>query len=238
VSRRDAVTDRTRIVVFVHGLWLSGHEGFWLGHRLDRQLGATHRRFTYRSVAASISESAAALGEYLAALRADTVDLVGHSMGGLVILKLFERPPALPAGRIVLLGPPLHGSRAAAGFARLPFGKALLGRGIAEAVLPAAAWPRAWSGAREVGVIAGRAAFGLGRLVARLDTPNDGVVAVEETRLAGARDEIVLEVQHAGMLFSRAVAAQTAAFLEHGRFLRPARSADSPHAAPSSRRSR
>ena len=72
---------------------------------------------------------------------------------------------------------------------------------------------------REIGVIAGSRSRGLGRVVARgLPTPNDGVVTVAETELAAACDRIVLPVSHSGMLFSRGVARQSAAFLRAGKF--------------------
>ena len=212
--------DRPRVIVFVHGLWFTGHEAFWLRRRLAHELAAAERNFRYRSMAATLSESAAALGDFVARIGAGRLDLVGHSLGGIVILKMLENPPPLPPGRAVLLGPPVHGSRAAQGLARWPGGRRLLGRAIAEAVL--APRPHAAASAREIGVIAGRARFGLGRLVARLDGPNDGVVLVEETRLLAARDHVVIDVHHSGMLFSRTVAAQAAAFLESGRFLRAA----------------
>jgi len=212
------------LVVFVHGLWFTGHEAFLLRRRLAASLGAEERNFPYHSMAATVSDSAAALAAYLGALRADTVHLVGHSMGGLVILQLFEQRPALAPGRIVLLGPPIQGSCAAEGLARLPLGRRLLGRGIDEAVLSPAARraiePRRWAGSRDVGIIAGRASVGLGRLVARLPGPNDGIVTVEETRLPGATDHIVLDAHHAGLLFSRAAARQAAAFLATGSFER------------------
>lgn len=212
------------LIVFVHGLWFTGHEAILLRRRLAASLGAEECNFPYHSVAATISETAAALAAFLARLRADSVHLVGHSMGGLVILRLFEQPLALAPGRIVLLGPPIQGSGAAQGFARLPFGRRLLGRGIEEAVLDAAARraiePRRWPGTRDIGIIAGRAGFGPGQLVARFGAPHDGTVLVEETRLPGATDHIVLDAHHAGLLFSRAVARQAAAFLTQGRFER------------------
>jgi len=206
------------IVVFVHGLWLSGLEAFVLRRRVAAALGCAERNFRHRSMSATLADSAAALGAYLRAMDADPLHLIGHSMGGLVILKLFEGAPALPAGRIVLLGTPIQGSSAALGLARLPGGKWLLGRGMAEAMAPA--MPRRWRAARDIGIIAGDSPYGLGRLVARFDGPNDGVVSVEETRLAGATDRIVLSDQHAGLLYSREAARQTAAFLAHGRFAR------------------
>ena len=71
----------------------------------------------------------------------------------------------------------------------------------------------------EVGVLAGTRSVGLGRVVPGLPRPNDGVVAVTETRLPGAADFIALPVAHSQMLASRPCATQIAAFLETGRFL-------------------
>jgi hypothetical protein len=71
----------------------------------------------------------------------------------------------------------------------------------------------------EIGVIAGRMPVGAGRIVAPdLPAPHDGAVSVEETRLPGMRDHIVLNVSHSGMLVSRAAAHQIDAFLRHGAF--------------------
>jgi pimeloyl-ACP methyl ester carboxylesterase len=205
-------------VVFVHGLWFNGREAVLLRRRLARRLGARDSVFSYRSVSATMSHNAAALREHLALLRVDTLHLVGHSLGGLVILKLFEAPPAIAPGRIVLLGSPLNGSRAAEGLARFSLGRRMLGVGIAGEVLRRR--PRHWAGGRDLGIIAGDASFGLGRLVGRLEEPNDGAVSVAETRLPGAADHLVLRVSHSGMLFSAGVAEETAAFLRDGRFAR------------------
>ena len=126
------------------------------------------------------------MAAYLAALRAETLHLVGHSLGGLVILKLFESGEGLrlPPGRIVLLGSPLNGSRAARNLGRLPLGRKILGRGVCEELLTERT--RRWSGQRELGVIAGSLSIGLGRLVlATHGAPSDGTIFVDETRLAG-----------------------------------------------------
>lgn len=206
------------VVVYVHGLWLPGGESFLLRRRLSRALDAESRMFGYPSVRATLADNAAALGRFLRRNSADTLHLVAHSMGGLLILKLFELGLAadLPPGRIVLTGSPVRGSRSAARLARLPFGRTLLGRTAAEALLPRSQ-PR-WPGVRELGVIAGDLGWGLGRLLGSVSAPNDGTVLVEETDLPGATQQLTLPVSHSGMVFSAEVARQAAAFLRGGRF--------------------
>ena len=206
------------VVVYVHGLWLTGIEGSFLRKRLGNDLKAQTRAFSYASVASSISANARALGAFLNALNADTLHLVGHSLGGLVILKLFESGEGarLPPGRLVFLGSPLNGSRAALNLARVPFGKTLLGRGVKEELLTPRV--RRWDGQRELGVIAGNLSLGLGRLVGAFGAPSDGTIFVEETQLAGITEHLIMPVSHSGLPFSKSVASKTGAFLRSGKF--------------------
>ena len=207
---------RERSVVFVHGLWMTGHEALFLRRDLRRRLDARTAVFRYRSVVKDVSENAAALRTFLAGLTARRLDLVGHSLGGLIILNCLEQAVDLPPGRVVLLGSPLQGSAVARALSQYPMFKAMLGRSItAEAVGDIR---RHWQGEREVGVIAGSLSLSLGRLFARLPEPNDGTVTVAETDLPGATDRLVLPVSHTSMVFSPLVAEQTAHFLVHGRF--------------------
>jgi pimeloyl-ACP methyl ester carboxylesterase len=149
----------------------------------------------------------------------EQLHFVGHSLGGLVVLRALEVTDDLPPGRAVLLGSPLQGSRTAQSLARLPFGRTLLGGALTQECVD---WsPREWSGRREVGVIAGSMGFGVGRLLANLDGAHDGTVLVEETRLPGAKDHLVVPASHTGLMVSAQVAEQTRHFLEHGAFERP-----------------
>jgi len=204
------------VLVYLHGLWFSGTEGIVLRRRLVRALGAEDRVFSYPTVRATISENADRFGAYLRGIDTDRLHIVAHSLGGLVVWRSFQQAPPLPPGRIVLLGSPLNGCLAADGLARLPGGRRVMGRGMAEEVL--GPHSRRWSGSRELGTIAGSRGLGLGRLVARLQEPHDGTVAVAETRLAGASDAITLNVSHTGLLFSARAAAQALHFLTTGRF--------------------
>ena len=71
----------------------------------------------------------------------------------------------------------------------------------------------------ELGVIAGDATIGLGRVVAPgLARPHDGTVSVEETRVTGAREHLVLPVGHTAMLMSPLVVRRMLHFFEEGSF--------------------
>lgn len=202
-------------VVLVHGLWMTGHESVVLRRRLA-QLGFEVHQFSYRSVHADMAENARQLHEFAEGIDGDQLHFVGHSLGGIVILQLLAEYPRQRAGRVVLLGSPLQGSEVAQRLATWPFGERILGKSIAEAVL--ARPEREWDGSRELGIIAGNKAVGMGRIVKSLKGPNDGTVMVAETKLPGANAHRVLPVAHTTLLFSSAVADHTAHFLREGRF--------------------
>lgn len=203
------------VAILVHGLWANR----WLMVPLARRLracGLTPLRFGCRGVHASPKENAARLGEFIRDTAGSaTVHLVGHSLGGLVILHLLQDQPELATGRVVLLGTPLAGSLSAARLGRHSWGRWALGHSVTEGLLAGAP---ASAGVRETGMIAGTLDLGLGRLLGRFDQPNDGVVTVRETRSDALADHLCLPVNHTGLLFSPAVARQTCLFLDSGRF--------------------
>jgi pimeloyl-ACP methyl ester carboxylesterase len=193
---------------------MNGLESFLLRDRL-KGAGFAPAVFRYPSMHASLAQVTAALAERLRAA-GDTVHVVAHSLGGLVALETLAGEDDLPPGRVVLLGSPVQGSRAASAIARWSLGPQLLGP-LAIAEL-ARARDRRWRGTREIGLIAGSRSAGLGRVFADLPQPNDGTVCVDETDLPGATAHLVLDVSHTGMLLSGAVAAWTIGFLGTGRF--------------------
>ena len=211
------MSDGSAVTVLVHGLWMHGVVMQMQRLYLAR-MGFDVACYSYPSMRLTLTENADRLARFARSLRKPHIHWIGHSLGGLVILRMFEREPALAPGRAVLLGVPYGDGYAQRALAASRLGARVLGRSIGE-------WidltkPENFPG-REIGVIAGSLSRGLGRVVARgLPTPNDGVVTVAETELAAARDRIVLPVSHSGMLFSRRVASQSGAFLRAGRFER------------------
>jgi pimeloyl-ACP methyl ester carboxylesterase len=203
-------------LVYVHGLWLTGHEAFLLRRRLVRACGYEWHSFAYRSQSNSMAAVAEALARHIDSLKVSRLHLVGHSLGGLVILRALAAHGAFPPGRVVFLGSPCVASGAAARLARFRYGRAILGQAASEELLQAQS--RRWEGPRELGIIAGTQSISIGRLVTDFSEQNDGTVAVSETQLPGATAHLILPVSHTGMLLSARVANETGSFLEHGRF--------------------
>ncbi|MGQ0750000.1 MAG: esterase/lipase family protein [Betaproteobacteria bacterium] len=203
-------------VILVHGLWVHGVVMSLMRRRIAR-CGYPSLCWSYPSMRRTLTENAERLALFCRTLGAQRLHFVGHSMGGLVVLRMLESMREFVTGRVVLAGTPYGGSYAARRFARIPGGRALLGCCLPEWLGRARPHP---PGHREIGVIAGRVGIGLGRIVAPdMTWPNDGVVAVAETEIPEARDHVVLNVNHTGMLLSREVVRQACGFIGSGRFL-------------------
>lgn len=203
---------------------MTGAESFLL-RRLLAEQGWNLRVFPYSSMTETMEHVARRCARYALALARRTlqpVHLLGHSLGGIVIYRMFETGLLAPnrfSGdfcRVVFMGTPVGGSESARSLSRLGSMRALLGQAGANDLVQGL--PRTWPHEAQLGIIAGNKSQGLGRLLTRLEGPNDGTVAVAETMLAGATDHCVLPVSHTGMWLSRLVAGQVANFLENGRF--------------------
>lgn len=145
---------------------------------------------------------------------AGPLHFVTHSLGGLVVREL-ATTGQVRAARVVMLGPPNHGSEVAAVLGDQwwfrqgagPAGQELRPRpDDAGTPLPF-----------ELGVIAGNRS--LNPVLSRwLPGPDDGKVTVASARLAGMRDFLVLPVSHPLLMRNREVQRQTLHFLAQGRF--------------------
>lgn len=203
-------------LIFIHGLWMSGAESRWLRRRLEERFGFETSTFGYRTVSEPLSAVLERLHETIRRTPADRLHVIGHSLGGLVGYRYFERFRDVPPGRVVFLGSPLCGSQAARGLERFALGQRMIGGIALEELLGEP--KRAWKADRPLGVIAGTRPVGLGRLFAGFNEPNDGTVAVRETRIEGAADQLLLPVSHLGMMLSNRVADECGRFLRDGRF--------------------
>lgn len=209
--------DPRPMVVFVHGLWMTGFELWLLRHRVER-MGFRTTRFYYQSAVKPIWHNAAKLAKYTASLGPGPVHFVAHSLGGLVVLRMMRDNPAIPAGRVVLIGSPVQGSGVAARMNEMFWTRWMVWRAADEALVPRA--PNDWRVTHPVGVIAGTRSIGIGHWFGGLTGANDGTVNTSETKVDGAADYIEVPHNHSTLLLSKRVARQCAAFLRDGKFAR------------------
>lgn len=216
-------------VILIHGL----HQTPWIMRKLARRLqsvGFDTHQYGYRSLRDGIKINSARLNDWLEQNHHldQPIDLVGHSLGGLIIRDFIVRYPNWQIGRCVTLGTPHVGSICADYIWRLT--PAMVGRSYVDALDGTVApLPKHIT----LGVIAGNYPYGLGQVFLRYHNrkrrkageallahqlAHDGTVYVEETKIEGAADHIVLPVSHTGMLVNKEVAEQTCYFLEHGEF--------------------
>ena len=201
-------------VVLVHGVWMNGIE-FWRLRRNLQRAGYQCHTFKYSVWGKPLAETATRLHEFTETIDAPIVHFVGHSLGGIILMHLFDQFPFTKEGRIVLLASPVNGSVVAKRLNYTAFTRWLLGQSMERGLdgdVPE------WKGWRDIGTIAGSLPLGVGLFVGGLVAPHDGTVMIEETELDGATDGIILPVSHMGILFSAEVAQQVPIFLQAGKF--------------------
>jgi pimeloyl-ACP methyl ester carboxylesterase len=208
------IGQNVELVVLVHGIWMTGLEMSLLAHRI-RSAGFATKRFFYHSLFSTPAQNAERLYEFLLQQKSKTIHLVAHSLGGIVLLHLFDKYVDLPNGRVVLLGSPVQGSGVAKRLNSAFLTKGLIGRSGEQGLLGGAP---GWRGERDLGVIAGSSGFGVGDIVGGLDGPGDGTVSLAETCLPGASDYCQIPVSHTGMVVSGEVAIELISFLRKGNF--------------------
>lgn len=213
-SGREQTVEQESVIV-VHGLWMPGWETLPLRRRLEAA-GYSASSFAYPTVGCGLDENADRLAELAATLPGRRVHFVGHSLGGVLILRMFERHRFPRAGRIVCLGSPLNGTRAGRVLDSFALGRRIAGRCIRDLIECGGCRP--WNGTSDLGIIAGDVPLGFGSLLGGLEKPHDGTVSVSETRLAGATDHAVLHCTHMSMLWSRQASEHVRRFLRDGRF--------------------
>ena len=209
------MTDRTETVILIHGLWMSGFVLLPHQHWL-RADGFTAHRFSYPSWRNGLDDNAHLLMRFIKETSATTIHLVAHSLGGLVALKMLSQETDTRIRRLVLMGTPYEGCHCGITLVESSVLAPLVGRTFEEWFNQPRPVPHPTV---EIGVIAGIRPVGLGRLIPGLAQPSDGVISVSETRIAAAKDSISLDINHSGMLVSRACAEQVTNFLKMGNFI-------------------
>jgi pimeloyl-ACP methyl ester carboxylesterase len=201
--------NRETLVVLIHGLGRTAASMWPLALRLGRA-GFEATRIGYPSTRLRVDEAVAHVRATLARLAAGrALDLVGHSLGGLIAVRLLRDPGGLSIRRAVQLGSPNLGSAMADRLGvRWPV-RLLCGPAVDEL----RAHRRRAPVDPRIAAIAGTGGFWKGVLAG----PHDGTVAVRSA-WSGAGHRAAVPVLHALLPASPRVAALVAAFLRNGSF--------------------
>src|SRR5262245_22324871 len=148
----------TQNVILAPGLWMPGAAMLLLAARLERR-GHRVEVFDYRGRSPFESNIEDLARFVRRSINGHPFALVGHSLGGVLILDMLNRHAELEPSAVVLLGAPVRGC-----LAGRRLGTARLGRWMMGACRQA--WeerPARWARGAPLGVVAGTRPIGLGR---------------------------------------------------------------------------
>ena len=212
ISRPDSV-------ILLHGLARSDRSMNKLQQAL-LQKGYRVHNVSYASTRNNIEKLAEeAIGPALKLCpKAQKLHFVTHSLGGILVRQYLLHHQIDNLGRVVMLGPPNHGTevvdklRDFPGF-RFINGEAGLELGTGESSVP----NKLGAANFDLGIIAGTRSINLilSRMIPGTD---DGKVSVENTRLEGMHDHLQMKVTHPFMMRNAKVIEQVIHYLESGRF--------------------
>ncbi len=190
------MTNKQQAVVLVHGLYMKPWT--WMSYRrFFRRHGYKVYLFGYKTTRQSFALTLMQLTAFVNSRNEQTVHLVAHSMGG--ILSMRALPKIRKAGKLVLLGTPLKGSKVALKLQQKGWHKGLLKHatepltcGVIEAVK-----------LRDTLMIAGTSPYGLGRFIEPRLGPSDGTVGVTETEADWLDQHLKIHSVHFGLLHNK-----------------------------------
>ncbi len=201
-------------VVLVHGLGRTRASLLVLQMFL-RRAGFVTKNFPYRTTNTSLHGISDALHQYLETeVTTAHYHLVGHSLGNIIIRNGFARRFPVGLARIVMIAPPNRPAKLAQQLRDNPIFRVLAGDAGQklgdEAFYRELAVPDV-----PFGIIAGSK----GQSVT-FDEPNDGVVALESTKLHQMTDWVEVSNIHTFIMNSRATREHVVSFLRRGHFVR------------------
>lgn len=146
------------------------------------------------------------------------ISMVTHSLGGILVRDYLSRHPDAPVQRLVMLGPPNHGSAVVDHLRDMPGFRWLNGpAGLQLGTGPDGHALQLGPASVDTAVIAGSRSINL-YLSTLLEDPDDGKVSVASARLDGMCGMLVLPVSHPFIMQDEDVLRQTISYLRTGRF--------------------
>lgn len=210
----------SHLVLLLHGIFRS-KDSFRAMARGLRDRGFDAYAVNYPSTRQSLDHHADQLEQLLGSLEGvERVSFVGHSLGGIVTRTLLGRPEAswrsrIEVNRVVMIGTPNQGAVIAHELAKVAPFRTVAGPSLSQLR------PEEWRDTPALSVPFGIVAGGTGTergFNPLLPGDNDLTVTVDETRLDGAEDSLLVRAIHTFLMVHPTVVAGTARYLETGSF--------------------
>lgn len=202
----------THKVYLVHGLWGFSGEYIKIRHALKKE-GFITEMFNYNSVGKPLTESAKRLMNKIKKDKSDTISIVCHSMGGLVVRSMLQQaefiPDFPPIYRMVMIAPPNKGAISANSLYEKRFYRLIMGVNLKHICT----FPNSLSQTLpvpqniEIGTIAGN-----------VNNDYDGEIKVEETKLGVEKDFTIVKSHHILILQKKLTIIYAVNFLKNGKF--------------------
>jgi triacylglycerol lipase len=216
-----AKIDAADHVVVLHGLARSAASMETMAQALEEH-GFSVDNIDYDSRSAGVHELAESVVgravETDAAVNAAHVHFVTHSMGGILVRDFLANHRVENLGRVVMLGPPNQGSEVVDNLREWEIFKWINGPAGSELGTDEESVPLTLGDVDfPLGIIAGdRSINWINSMM--IPGPDDGKVSVENTRVEGGVDHLVVHATHPLIMNHDEVIRQTIRFLEMGSF--------------------
>jgi len=146
------------------------------------------------------------------------IHFVTHSMGGILLRYYLSENSIDKLARVIMLSPPNQGTHLVDKLRNIPGFSLISGSPSIQLGTDEQSIPKQLGSANfELGIITGnRSVNPINSLL--IPQPNDGKVSVENAKLDGMSDFLVVPHTHPFVMNSKLVIEQTIQFLQHGRF--------------------
>jgi len=212
-------------IILLHGLCRTDSSMNKMEKKL-KQAGFVVENVAYPSRTASIDLLAdGAIGQALerSSLKdCPKIHFVTHSLGGILVRSYYVRHEHGRLGRVVMLGPPNRGSEVVDRLKSWTLFQKLNGPAGDELGTDADSTPNTLGPVNfECGVIAGDRSINWINSLAMIDGKDDGKVSVENTKVNGMKEHLVVHTTHTFMMRNNKVIEATLRFLQNGTFNKP-----------------
>lgn len=207
-------------VVLLHGLGRTSYSMSSVEDSLAKD-GYIVINNSYPSTEKNIQQLASVVGDGISACKksgAHSIHFVTHSLGGILVRQYFQSNVVAEAKRVVMLGPPNHGSEVATKKKDQWWYKMATGPAGQELGIEANSMPNQLKSVPlEIGIIAGTESLDPW-FAGVVPKPNDGKVSVASAKLAEMKDFITVPHSHTFIANAEVVSNQIKLFLKQGHF--------------------